>query len=115
MTHPRSATTTVVAILGADALAENILARLLEGEGYATRVLKTFLMGEPLIEEEMPVGGVDLVVLAPSLSHQRVRSRRPDACVQPWQQQGGILRSVYHSDEYYRRRASDRRPTAKGV
>jgi hypothetical protein len=48
---------------------ENALAQLLEGEGYATRVLKTFPMGETLVEEEeMPVGGVDLVVLASSLS-----------------------------------------------
>jgi hypothetical protein len=48
---------------------ENALAQLLEAEGYATRVLKTFLMGEALVEEEeMPVGGVDLVVLALSLS-----------------------------------------------
>ena len=68
MTHPTSATTTVVAILGADTVVENALAQLLEGEGYATRVLKTFPMGETLVEEEMPVGGVDLVVLAPSLS-----------------------------------------------
>jgi hypothetical protein len=68
MTHPRSATSTVVAILGADTVVENALARLQEGEGYATRILKTFPMGETLVEEEMPVGGVDLVVLAPSLS-----------------------------------------------
>jgi hypothetical protein len=36
---------------------ENTLAQLLEGEGYATRVHKTFPMGEALVEE-MPVGAV---------------------------------------------------------
>jgi hypothetical protein len=40
MTPPRSATSTVVAILGTDALAEDILARLLEREGYTTRHLE---------------------------------------------------------------------------
>ena len=50
-------------------MVENALAQLLEGEGYATRILKTFPMEEALVEEEeMPLGGVDLVVLAPSLS-----------------------------------------------
>jgi hypothetical protein len=67
MTHPRSSTTTV-AILGSDTVVENALAQILKGEGYATRVLKTFPMGEAVQEEEMPLGGVDLVVLAPSLS-----------------------------------------------
>ena len=57
MTHPRSATTTVLAVLGADTVVENALAKLLEGEGYATRVLKTCPKGEALVEE-MPVGGV---------------------------------------------------------
>jgi len=61
--------TTSVAILGADAVVENALAQILEGEGYATRVLKTFPMGEAVQEEEkMPLAEVDLVVLAPSLS-----------------------------------------------
>ena len=60
---------TTIAILGANAVVENALALLLEGEGYSTRVLKTFPLGEALEEdEEMPLGGVDLVVLAPSLS-----------------------------------------------
>jgi hypothetical protein len=60
----------IVAILGADTVVENALAQLLEGEGYATRVLKPFPMREALVEEEMPLvgGGADLVVLAPSLS-----------------------------------------------
>jgi hypothetical protein len=52
MTHPRSTTTTVLASLGANALAEDILAQLLEGEGYATRVLKTFPMGEALVHRQ---------------------------------------------------------------
>jgi hypothetical protein len=59
---------TTIAILGTNTVVENALAQLLEGEGYATRILKTFPMEEALVEEEMPVGGVDLVVLAPSLS-----------------------------------------------
>ncbi len=49
-------------------MVKNTLAQLLEGEGHATRVLKISPMGEAVVEEEMPVGGVDLVVLAPSLS-----------------------------------------------
>jgi hypothetical protein len=49
-------------------MVENTLAQLLEGEGYATRVLNTFPMGVAQVEEEMPVGGVDLMVLASSLS-----------------------------------------------
>jgi len=56
-----------IAILGADAVVENALAQLLEGEGYSTKVLKPFPMREAL-EEGLPPGGVDLVVLAPSLS-----------------------------------------------
>ena len=63
--------TTVVAILGANTVVEKALAQLLEGEGYATRVLKPFPMREALVdeEEEMPVGGgADLMVLAPSVS-----------------------------------------------
>ena len=60
-----------VAILGANALVENALAQLLEGEGYATRVLKPFpMVAEALVKKEMPLvgGAADLVVLAPSLS-----------------------------------------------
>jgi hypothetical protein len=71
MTHQRgsSGSTVVVAILGANTVVENALAQLLEGEGYSTRVLKTFPMGEAVQEEEeMPLAEVDLVVLAPSLS-----------------------------------------------
>jgi hypothetical protein len=64
--------TTTIAILGANTVVENALAQLLKGEGYATRVLKTFplVVGEAPVEEEMPVvgGDVDLVILAPSLS-----------------------------------------------
>ena len=49
---------------------ENALALLLEGEGYSTRVSKTSSITVALVEQEVPslVGGVDLVVLAPSLS-----------------------------------------------
>jgi hypothetical protein len=59
---------TTIAILGANAVAESALAQLLEGEGYSTTVLKTTPTAEAIVEEGMPIGGVDLVVLAPSLS-----------------------------------------------
>ena len=60
---------TTIAILGADTVVENALAQLLEGGGYATTVLKPSSMEEALVEgEEITLGGVDLVVLAPSLS-----------------------------------------------
>ena len=65
MTHPRSsATTAVVAILGTDALAEDILARLLEREGYATRHLEAHPTG--LLSDLLD--GVDILLLAPGLS-----------------------------------------------
>jgi DNA-binding NtrC family response regulator len=64
---PRQEPTTI-AILGTDTVVENALSQLLKGEGYSTRVLKTFPMGEAVEEEKMPLGDVDLVVLAPSLS-----------------------------------------------
>jgi hypothetical protein len=63
-----------VAILGADTVVENALAQLLEGEGYSTRVIKTSPLSREALEgqDEMPSlgvgGGVDLMVLAPSLS-----------------------------------------------
>jgi hypothetical protein len=64
--HPQP---TTIAILGADTVVENALSRLLEGEGYATRVLEPFPLGEAAKgEQETPLGGVDLMVLAPSLS-----------------------------------------------
>ena len=60
---------TTIAILGADTVVENALAQLLEGKGYATTVLKPSSMEEALVEgEEITLGAVDLVVLAPSLS-----------------------------------------------
>ncbi len=64
---PRQEPTTI-AILGTNTVVENALAQLLAGEGYSTRVLKASSMAEVLVEEEMPAGGVDLVILAPSLS-----------------------------------------------
>jgi hypothetical protein len=60
--------TTTIAILGVNTVVENALAQLLEGEGYSTKVIKTSPLREALVEEEMPLEGVDLVVLAPSLS-----------------------------------------------
>jgi hypothetical protein len=69
MPHPRSSTTTTVAILGANAVVENAIAQLLEGDGYSTRVLKPFPMGGAQGEEMPDIGGdADLVMLAPSLS-----------------------------------------------
>ncbi len=71
MAHPRSSATTVVAILGANTVVENALAQLLTGEGYSTRVIKISPLRENLEAEEETLslaGGVDLVVLAPSLS-----------------------------------------------
>ena len=55
--------TTVVAILGANTLVEDILARLLEHEGYDVRHLEAHLTG--LVEELLE--GVDILLLAPGL------------------------------------------------
>jgi hypothetical protein len=59
-----------IAILGTNTVVENALALLLEGEGYSTRIPKISSTTEALVAQEVPslVGGVDLVVLAPSLS-----------------------------------------------
>jgi DNA-binding response OmpR family regulator len=62
VTHPRSAPTTV-AILGTDALAEDILARLLEREGYSTRHLEAYPT-DPMDER---LDGVDVVLVVPGL------------------------------------------------
>jgi hypothetical protein len=59
MTHPTS-TSTTVAILGTDALAEDILAQLLEREGYAVKILGAYPTG---IVDEL-LDGVDLLLLA---------------------------------------------------
>jgi hypothetical protein len=64
---PRQEPTTV-AILGTDTVVENALAQLLQGEGYATRVLKPFPLAGAQGEQMPDIGGADLVVLAPSLS-----------------------------------------------
>ena len=63
MTHPTGPPTTTVAIVGTEALAEDILARLLEREGYSVRHLGAYPTG--LIEE--PLDGVDILLLAPGL------------------------------------------------
>jgi DNA-binding response OmpR family regulator len=62
MTHPHSATTTV-AILGTDALAEDILARLLEREGYHVRHLEAY----PTDPLDQRLDGVDLLLVVPRL------------------------------------------------
>ena len=64
MTHPDS-TSTTVAILGTDTLAEGILARLLEREGYATRNLEA---SYPMRIVDELLEGVDLLLLTPGLS-----------------------------------------------
>jgi sugar/nucleoside kinase (ribokinase family) len=56
--------TTVVAILGTDTLGEDILARLLQQEGYATRLIEAHPTG--LVDDE-PLEGVDVVLLSPGL------------------------------------------------
>jgi hypothetical protein len=57
--HPQQPTT--IAIVGADALAEDILAQLLQEEGYTTRVHEVHPIG---LTEEL-LDGVDVVLLAP--------------------------------------------------
>ncbi len=59
----QSLTTIVVAILGGGTLAEHILARLLEREGYGVRHLDPYPTGpmDELLE------GVDILLLAPGL------------------------------------------------
>jgi hypothetical protein len=61
MTQPTRATT--VAILGADTLVEHILARLLQHEGYATRLVEAYPSN--LVDERLD--GVDALILAPGL------------------------------------------------
>jgi hypothetical protein len=63
MPHPRSATTKV-AILGTDTLAEGILVRLLQKEGYATTILEA----HPAMAADGLLEGVDLLLLTPSLA-----------------------------------------------
>jgi len=63
MTHPSSATTTI-AILGTEALVEDILARLLEREGYTTRHLLDPYFKGPMDDL---LDGVDILLLAPGL------------------------------------------------
>jgi hypothetical protein len=64
MTHLGSTSTTTVAILGSDTLAEDILARLLQKEGYNTRLLGASPAG--VVDELLE--GVDVLLLAPGLN-----------------------------------------------
>jgi hypothetical protein len=64
MTHSSSTPKKVVAILGSDTLAEGILARLLQKEGYATRILEAHPIGA--VDELLD--GVELLLLTPGLS-----------------------------------------------
>ena len=64
MPHPGSTSTTIV-IVGADTLAEDILAKLLQDEGYTIRLheaLPTTIINELL-------DGADLLILSPNLSN----------------------------------------------
>jgi hypothetical protein len=66
MTYQSGATTTVVAIVGTDALAEDILSRLLEREGYDVRHLEA----HPTGPVEGSLDGVDILLLAPGVDAQ---------------------------------------------
>ncbi len=61
--HHHHQPTTTVAILGTDTLAEDILARLLEHEGYSVRHLEAHPTG---LIDGLP-DGVDVLLLAPGL------------------------------------------------
>ncbi len=83
MTHPSSATTTI-AIVGTGALAEDILARLLEREGYATRHLQAY----PTNPMDERLEGVDVLLLVPGLKDrareaflEAVRSTQESAAI----------------------------------
>ena len=60
---PRQQPTTI-AILGADTLAEDILAKLLQDEGYTTRLHEAL----PTSMNEL-LDGADLLILSPNLSN----------------------------------------------
>jgi hypothetical protein len=55
---------TTIAIIGADALAEDVLAQLLGREGYSTRHLEASYPTGPVSEL---LDGVDVVLVAPSM------------------------------------------------
>jgi hypothetical protein len=63
VTHPSSSATTTVAILGTDALAEDILSRLLEHEGYSV----SHLEAHPTSPIEGLLDGVDILLLSPGV------------------------------------------------
>lgn len=63
MTRPSSTPKTVVALLGTDTLAEDILARLLRREGYTTRIIEA----SPTEAPDELLDGVDVLLLAPGL------------------------------------------------
>ena len=60
--HP---TPSVVAILGANTVVDKTLAQLLEGKGYSIKLIET---SSPTEMAEEQLGGVDVVLLAPSLT-----------------------------------------------
>jgi hypothetical protein len=75
---------TTIAILGTDALAEDILARLLEREGYHVRHLEAY----PTDPMDQRLDGVDLLLLVPGLKNrargaflEAVRSTQESAAI----------------------------------
>jgi hypothetical protein len=81
---PHSRSSATIAILGADTVAEHVLAMLLENEGYAARLLKapptaattTVLLSEAEGDSvEGLLDGVDVVLLWPPAQTQRDAAR----------------------------------------
>jgi hypothetical protein len=85
MAHPTSsATTTTIAILGTEALCEDILARLLEREGYHVRHLEAYPT-DPMDER---LDGMDVLLVVPGLKDgareaflEAVRSTQESAAI----------------------------------
>ncbi|HZF58592.1 MAG TPA: hypothetical protein VEZ19_08965 [Rubrobacter sp.] len=67
---PPTSPTTTVAILGADTLAEDILAKLLREAGYSTRLLEAHPAG--LVDQWLD--GADVLLLTPGLDDDVRRS-----------------------------------------
>ncbi len=63
MTHPSSSATTTIAIVGTEALSEDILARLLKSEDYHVRHLEAYPT-DPMDER---LDGVDVLLVVPGL------------------------------------------------
>ncbi len=86
MTHPTSSATrtTTIAILGTEALSEDILSRLLEREGYSVRHLQAY----PTDPMDQRLDGVDVLLVVPGLKDgareallEAVRSTQESAAI----------------------------------